>query len=93
MPYRADYDAAFGGQGDLGQRVVLSVVAAALAIHSENPAAPGHALRAALATKVLNDPAGYGAKFLYVAAIGALKTDAGVDTSVAAAWDAMSGVA
>jgi hypothetical protein len=91
MAYRTDYDKAFGGEGDLGQRVALSVVAAALAIYSENPATEGHALRAALATKVLNDPAGYGARFLYVAAIGALKTDAGIDTSVASAWNAMAG--
>ena len=90
MPYRAQFDNAFAG-GDLLQRATLACVTAALSIYAENPATSGHALRAALATKVLNDPAGYAAKFLYVCALGAQTTDAGCETSIAAAWNCMAG--
>ena len=89
MPYRAQYDNAFGGAGDLKQRVALSIVAKALAVCAE--VAPD-AKRKALAVAVLNEPDTYTTRFLYIAALGAASTDAGVDTSVAAAWDKMAGV-
>ena len=89
MPYRSQYDTAFGGSGDLQQRVALAIVAKALAVCAEP--APD-AKRKALAVAVLNDPAKWVTPFLYVAAIGAQQTDAGVDTAVANAWNAMAGV-
>lgn len=89
MPYRAQYDNAFGGSGDLTQRVSLAIVAKALAVAAEANPAPA---RKALAVAVLNAPDQYVTRFLYVAALGAQQTDAGVDTSVAAAWDKIAGV-
>jgi hypothetical protein len=89
MPYRSQYDNAFGGGGDLQQRVSLAIVAKALAVCAEANPAPA---RKALAVAVLNDPSAYITRFLYVAALGGQQTDAGVDTSVSNAWDKIAGV-
>ena len=91
MPYRNQYDIAFGGDGDLRQRVALSIVAQAQTIYATSTASTTvNVARRALANRVLNDPAAHIDQFLYVAALGG-QTDAAVDASVTAVWNAMAG--
>lgn len=89
---------------DLGAavgRITAAMVRGALTVYAENGATAGHAARALLATKVLNDPSQYGRVFTWavvvapsldakIATPGSI-TDADLDTAVAAAWNAIAG--
>lgn len=79
-------------------RCVAAAVKAAVAIYNEAQGTAGHAARAALAVRVLNQPANYASTFAYAVAMdptilagGTAPTDAQIDTALAAAWNALAG--
>lgn len=91
MAYDQSYNDAFGGNAQLGQRTIMAVTQQALNIYaSSSTTSAVHVARRALATKVLNDPAGYGQRFLYVTALGN-NSDNALDNAISNAWNAMAG--
>jgi hypothetical protein len=87
--------------GTLTNQIAMSLVNAAIAISSEATSTTNHANRVALAKAVLNNPVGYAQVFaagivdnlsLDTAALAAAATDAQLDGSVSALWNAYAGV-
>jgi hypothetical protein len=72
-------------------RVMLSMISTAIAVSNEASTTPNHAARAAYASKVLANPAGYAAVMAYgVAADGVTDgsvTDAQLDSRLSAIWN------
>lgn len=98
LTFQQAYDNVIALAGTVGHRTEIAIVTAAQTIYAELNTTPGHAARAALATKVLNTPDAYVQPFTFVVATdptivagGVIPTDAQILTAVTNAWNAMAG--
>lgn len=88
--YNTDYSTS--QNGDVLQRIQMSICSTAIAIQSEAVNTALHAQRSAYALLVLANPIGYAALMAYGICTGGnvttSSTDAQIDTRVSAVWNA-----
>lgn len=94
MTYLTQYETA--NDPDFLKRVTMALLDAASNVSTEDPGTAGHAIRAAYATLVANNPgssAGAVSEAIcaFNAALGAASTDGEIKTSIAAIWNMMAG--
>lgn len=96
MAYSDNYAAALNIA--FQQRVQGSMIAAAISISAEATSTADHGNRVALARQVMQSPQSWVQSFSFAVAVNlavtsvSAVTDAQIDTSVAAIWNAMAGV-